>query len=132
MGDTNISYKRRRLLNRLFRRTLWGEKMNLGAYMWILQRITGLCLLFYLFLHLYTLASILEGENSFNRTMALMDGAVIKFLELGLLWIAIFHALNGIRLILINLFVGINEKVMAYGVCVATIVFLALGIPFIY
>jgi succinate dehydrogenase / fumarate reductase cytochrome b subunit len=132
MGNNNISYKRRRVLNRLFRRTLWGEKMNLGAYMWILQRITGLCLLFYLLLHLYTLASIFEGENSFNRTMALMDGAVIKFLELGLLWIAIFHALNGIRLILINLFVEINEKAMAYGVCAVSIALLALSIPFIY
>ena len=106
--------------------------MNLGAYMWALQRVTGLILLCYLLLHLYTLSSIFGGEDAFNRTMALMGRGVIKLLELGLLGTAVFHALNGIRLILINLFVEINEKAMAYGLCLLTIVIVAVSVPFVW
>jgi succinate dehydrogenase / fumarate reductase cytochrome b subunit len=106
--------------------------MNMGAYMWAFQRITGLLLVFYLLLHLYTLGSIGWGEDTFNRAMALMDNTVIKSLEIGLLWTTIFHALNGIRLILINLFVEINQRTLAYGLWVVTIFFVAFSISFIW
>jgi succinate dehydrogenase / fumarate reductase cytochrome b subunit len=132
MIEAKFVYKRRWVLSRFVRRTLWGEKMNLGAYMWVLQRFTGLILFFYLLLHLSILGSIFGGNDAFNRTMSYMDSQVIKLLELGLLGTMGFHALNGIRLILITLFVEVNQKILAYGLWVTTVIFVAVSIPFVW
>ncbi|UCF92508.1 MAG: succinate dehydrogenase, cytochrome b556 subunit [Desulfobacterales bacterium] len=124
--------KRPGVINRFFRRTLWGEKMNLGAYMWGLQRVTGLILLVYLLLHLYILSSIFGGARTFDQTVAAVDHPLIKLLELGLLGTVVFHALNGLRLILMTLFVELDQKILAYGLGCATLIFVVVSIPFVW
>ena len=132
MADKKKVFKRKSVVQRYVERTIKGDKMNPGAYMWVIQRITGPILLFYFILHLFTLSSILNGEKAFDHTMELLHSPLIKVLELVLLWVVAFHALNGVRLILLSLFVDINQKVLAYCFSLATIIFLIISIPFIW
>jgi succinate dehydrogenase / fumarate reductase cytochrome b subunit len=106
--------------------------MNFGAYMWAAQRVTGLFLVFYLFLHISVLGSILGGTGRFDQTMHAMEGPVIKLLEVALLGVIFFHAMNGIRLILIHIFVELDHKSLAYGLSVATVLFVIFCIPMVY
>jgi len=106
--------------------------MNQGAYMWAMQRITGLTLFGFFILHITTLGTVLTGQDAFDRAMALMRHPVIHILELLLLGVAAFHALNGIRLILLNLFLDINQKVLSYCFSAAAIIFMIVSIPFMW
>ena len=106
--------------------------MNVGAYMWAAQRVSGLILLFYLLLHLYTLSVVFNGSAGFDHAMSLMGHPVIKLLEIALLGTVFFHALNGVRLILINFVVDIDQKALAYGLSAATVIFMIISIPFIF
>lgn len=132
MGEKQLYYKRYGVVSRLFRRTFSGEGMNVGTYMWAAQRITGLLLLMYLLLHLWTLSSALGGAESFNLSMEGLDHPLIKTLEVLLLCMVFFHCLNGARLILVNLFVDMNQKMLAYGMSAATFVLTIVSIPFVF
>jgi succinate dehydrogenase / fumarate reductase cytochrome b subunit len=123
---------RPRVIARFFRRTLMGERMNIGAYMWAAQRLTGIGLVFYLVLHMYTLAGIWNGAEYFDRVMEAMESGPIKVLEVILIGVAFFHALNGLRLILTNSFVGLDQQMLAYGVTAATIIVVLLSIPAVF
>jgi len=79
-------------------RYLW----HTGSLAWIIHRLTGLCLTLYLFIHLYVLSSLGEPEK-FQRIMGLMKNPLVKAAEAGLLALVALHALNGVRLTLIDL-----------------------------
>lgn len=132
MSEIQKHYKRQGAAYRFFRRTFTGEKMNVGAYMWAAQRVSGLILSLYLLLHLYTLSAVWGGPDAFDHAMNMLDHPVIKFLEVILLGTAFFHAFNGVRLILITLFVNINQRVLAFSLSTATLIFMIISIPFIY
>jgi succinate dehydrogenase / fumarate reductase cytochrome b subunit len=125
-------YRRQGVVSRFFRRTYSGERMNVGAYMWALQRITGLLLLLYLLLHLYTLSAAVGGIEVFDRAMEQLRQPMVKILEVLLLAVVFFHALNGARLILINIFIDIDQKKLAYGLTAAAFILAVISVPFIF
>jgi succinate dehydrogenase cytochrome b556 subunit len=132
MSTRRAYYHRQGVVSRFFRRTYAGERMNVGAYMWAAQRVTGLLLLFYLLLHLYTLSAGLGGAEAFDRAMEQLSSPVIKILEVFLLGAVFFHALNGARLILITIVVDINQKKLAYGLTAAALILTVISIPFVF
>lgn len=73
-----------------------------------LQRITGLLLLFYLLLHVETVHHISGGQASFDSAMATFHNPFFRLLEIGLLLLVILHALNGVRIIIID--AGVRSK----------------------
>jgi len=96
---------------------------------WVAHRITGLVLLGYLFLHLYTLGSILQGPAPFDTAMALMAQPAVRLLELGLVWVVLFHAFNGIRLIVLHLIPAASQRALACAVGAATVVVGLASLP---
>lgn len=74
-----------------------------GMTAWFLQRVTGILLLFYLFLHVQSIHQLSAGPEAFDRTMAFYKHPVFKLLEIGLLATVILHAFNGIRLTVLDL-----------------------------
>jgi succinate dehydrogenase / fumarate reductase cytochrome b subunit len=68
-----------------------------------LHRLSGLALIAYLPLHIHVTATLTKGPESFNRTMTFLTSAPFHFLEWGLFGVILYHALNGIRLILVDL-----------------------------
>lgn len=82
-------------------RNYTGQLVGMTA--WLLQRVTGLLLLFYLFLHVETIHQLSAGQAAFDRQLAFYGTPFFKLLEIGLLATVILHAFNGIRLTVLDL-----------------------------
>ena len=132
MKTRRAYYSRQGVISRFFRRTYSGERMDVGSYMWAGQRVTGLILLFYLILHLFTLSAGLGGAAVFEKAMAKMNHPAIKLLEVLLLGVVFFHTLNGVRLILVNFFEGADQKKLAYSMTAAALILTVISLPFVF
>jgi succinate dehydrogenase / fumarate reductase cytochrome b subunit len=76
------------------------HKPTPGFVAWALHRISGIMLAGYLFLHIWVIHHLAQGETAFNAVMALVQTPFFHFMEIGLLGIVIFHGLNGLRVVL--------------------------------
>lgn len=95
-----------------------------------LHRLTGIFLVFYLLLHIYTL-SFLKDPSLYSDKMELFRSSVFIFLEWALGIPVIFHALNGNRLILYEIFRVRYDILMIRWVFGVSILFASLtGILF--
>src|SRR5687767_10328600 len=104
-----------------------------GMLAFVIQRVTGLALLAYLFLHVLTIHQLREPAR-FDESMRMFDSPLFKLGEIGLLGAVILHALNGVRLTLIDMGVGVTatrQRQMFWylAVGVGAIVFIAGAIP---
>ena len=74
----------------------------IGSWAWIFHRLSGLALIFYLTLHIWVVNTLTMGPEEFNGVMGFLSSPVFKFLEVGL-WAAIlFHAFNGVRIVIVD------------------------------
>ena len=79
----------------------WAGKYQLERYLYLFHRLTGLGLLLYLLLHLFVMTVFrLQGQDVYEAVMRLFDHPLFKAGECLVLFAFIFHALNGLRLIL--------------------------------
>jgi len=83
-----------------------------GMWAWILHRITGLGLVFYILLHTILMSvSLLSGKESFDATLAvLMGNPVFEFLDTLLVGAVLYHGFNGIRILLFDMGIGISVE----------------------
>ncbi|MBI5641283.1 MAG: succinate dehydrogenase, cytochrome b556 subunit [Nitrospirae bacterium] len=77
-------------------------KVKTGSLAWGIHRITGISLTCYIFLHLYFL-SHLKDPRQYEAIIELMYTPFMRLGELVLLMLVVFHALNGLRLTLMDL-----------------------------
>ena len=124
--------RRRSLIARFVCRTFRGSFLGFEAYAWATQRVTGLVLLVFLLVHLYTLSAVYGGAAAYNQAMLSLNRPSIKAAELLLLWIILFHGFNGIRLLLITAFPTVNHERLAYAVSFLSIACCALSIPIFF
>lgn len=95
------------------------------------QRVTGIGLLLYLLLHVRTIHKLSEGQQAFDEALAFFRNPFFKLAEIALLGTVILHALNGIRLTLIDLSVGHDKQRVYWGwsLGVGLLLFLLGAIP---
>jgi len=81
-----------------------------GMWAWILHRITGLGLVFYILLHTILMGvSLLSGKEDFNATLSVLMGhPVFELLDTLLLGAVLYHGFNGIRILLFDVGIGIS------------------------
>lgn len=106
-----------------------------GMVAWAIQRVTGVLLLGYLLLHVHTISSLSQGPAAFDRALATFRSPFFRLLEIGLLGTVVLHALNGIRITLIDLGVGVHKQRQLFWtvtVGVGLLVFLAGAIPMFF
>lgn len=72
----------------------------------MLHRLSGLALIFYLSLHIWVINSLTLGPDKFNEVMAFLGSPLFKFLEVGLWGVILFHAFNGVRVVIVDFFKG--------------------------
>jgi succinate dehydrogenase cytochrome b556 subunit len=84
-------------------RIVLAYRRHSGSWAYILHRISGIGLTFYLFLHIYALTGLTKGRAAFAEEMALFTTPPFKFLEWFLGALVIFHAFNGIRIAVVDL-----------------------------
>ena len=78
-------------------------RWHLGTWAWILHRLSGAALISYLVLHIWVIHHLQKGPEEFNTLMGFLASPLLKFLELGLFGVILYHTLNGIRIVLIDL-----------------------------
>jgi succinate dehydrogenase / fumarate reductase cytochrome b subunit len=81
-----------------------------GMWAFVLHRITGLGLVFYILLHTILMGgSLLSGKEDFNATLSLLMGnPVFEVLDIMLLGAVLYHGFNGIRIILFDMGAGVS------------------------
>ena len=100
-----------------------------GMWSWVLHRITGVTLFFFLIVHVIDIAMVRVTPEFFDRVMDTYKNPVVGLMEAGLVAVFLFHALNGIRLVLVDFWEKgpRYQRQMAYGVVVLWVV---LMVPF--
>lgn len=80
--------------------TKWFDPRHhdVGTWAFILNRITALGLVFYLFLHLIILGKLAQGAQAYDSFINLAKSPIFIFLELLAVIAGIYHGLNGIRI----------------------------------
>jgi succinate dehydrogenase / fumarate reductase cytochrome b subunit len=92
----------------------WRE-FSAGMWAWVFHKFTGWVLVGYLFTHIAVLSTALQGDTAYTNTISTLEGLlVVRLLEIGLLAVAVFHILNGLRLLLIDLGIGLEEQDKAF------------------
>lgn len=81
-----------------------------GMWAWILHRITGLGLVFYILLHTILMGvSLLSGKKGFDATLSVLMGhPLFELLDTLLLGAVLYHAFNGIRILLFDVGIGMS------------------------
>ena len=85
-----------------------------GMLAFMLHRLTGIGLVFYLFLHLAVLSLLRGGPLSWDRFLTAVRSPLFMFLDAVLLFGIVFHGLNGLRLTLIGLQRGLRWQKSAF------------------
>ena len=96
----------------------WRE-FSAGMWAWIFHKFTGWVLVGYLFTHIAVLSTAIgvdpaaaqAGNDIYTTTLSGLEALlVVRFMEVGLLAVAVFHILNGIRLLFVDLGVGLEAQ----------------------
>lgn len=82
---------------------MFAYKKHAGSWAYILHRLTGIGLTVYILVHIILLTTLLKGDRAFNEEMAFFRTPVFLFFEWLLGSLVMFHALNGLRIALIDL-----------------------------
>jgi succinate dehydrogenase / fumarate reductase cytochrome b subunit len=69
---------------------------------WVLHRITGATIFFFLFVHVLDTALVRVSPQTYNEVISTYKTPIVGLMELGLVAAVLYHALNGIRVILID------------------------------
>lgn len=69
---------------------------------WILHRGSGLAVLGFLFLHILDTSLIGFGAEHYNNFVRLYQKATFRWLEVLLMGLVIYHAFNGLRIIVLD------------------------------
>ncbi len=77
--------------------------MNLEKIALLVQRLSGLGLLVYLFFHVFVTSSVTSGRQVWDGVMAMLFNPLAHIGELLVVVGATFHGINGIRVVLLEL-----------------------------
>ena len=100
-----------------------------GQWAFVLHRITGFLVFFFLLLHVIDVSLINIDPDLYNEVHDLYGNVMLRLFEVGLLAALVYHALNGLRIVMIDFFPGAirNEKAMFTVVLFLSVVLTAVG-----
>ncbi|MDQ0377407.1 succinate dehydrogenase, cytochrome b556 subunit [Amycolatopsis thermophila] len=73
-----------------------------GMWSWVLHRITGVLTFFFLFVHVLDTALVRVSPDTYNEVIETYKTPLVNLMEVGLVGAVLFHALNGIRVMLVD------------------------------
>ena len=102
------------------------RRRKLGMWAYALNRIAGIGLVVYLYLHLAVLSLLSRGPGSWDSFVSLARSPFFLTLDVILLAGILIHGLNGLRVTLTGLDVGVHAHKALFGVLMLVAV-VALG-----
>lgn len=75
---------------------------NLGMWTWVLHRITGVGIYFFLLVHILDTALLRLSPEAYNAVISSYKTPIMNIGEIALVGAVVFHAFNGIRIMLID------------------------------
>jgi succinate dehydrogenase / fumarate reductase cytochrome b subunit len=84
-----------------------------GQWAFVLHRITGFLVFMFLLLHVVDVSLInYRGGRLYNEVHQVYGNIFLRLFEVGLLFALLYHALNGLRIVMIDFFPGAvkNQK----------------------
>ncbi|GAA2519564.1 MAG: succinate dehydrogenase, cytochrome b556 subunit [Kocuria sp.] len=101
-----------------------------GMWSWVAHRITGVAIFFFLLVHVLDTALVRVSPEAYNAVMATYKNPVMGLGEAGLVAAIVYHAFNGLRIILIDFWKGgtKNQKGLLWGVIALWVIVM---IPFL-
>ncbi len=106
--------------------TLYRGKV--GMWSWVLHRITGVAIFFFLLVHVLDTALVRLSPEAYNAVIATYKTPLIGLAELGLVAAILFHALNGLRVILVDFWSkGVKYQNVMFWIVIAIAALLFIG-----
>ena len=102
-----------------------------GMWSWVAHRITGVLIFFFLFAHVIDTAMVRVSPQAYNDAVGTYKNPVVGLLEVGLVAAVLFHALNGVRVLLVDFWSAgpRYQRRMSYAVVGIWVV---LMLPFVW
>src|SRR3990172_3756359 len=82
---------------------VYAGRYTFERYLYLGHRLSGIGLIAYMVLHIIETANRMRGEEAWAGLMALFASPPFRVIEYLLFAMAVFHAMNGVRLILLEL-----------------------------
>ena len=73
-----------------------------GMWSWVAHRITGVAVFFFLLVHVLDTALVRVSPDAYDMVIASYKTPIVNLLEVGLVGAVLYHALNGLRIILVD------------------------------
>lgn len=106
--------------------TLYRGKV--GMWSWVLHRITGVAIFFFLLVHVLDTALVRLSPEAYNVVIATYKTPLIGVAELGLVAAILYHSLNGLRIALIDFWRrGVKYQNVMFWVVVAVALLAFIG-----
>ncbi len=105
----------------------WPTNIKTGMWAWIGHRATGLILVAYIFMHLSFLTQATLGAEEFDSLMEFAAQPFMVALDFLLICAVIYHAMNGFRVLLFDMGIGIRHQKAIFWVSMAIAAVLVVG-----
>jgi succinate dehydrogenase / fumarate reductase cytochrome b subunit len=73
-----------------------------GMWSWVLHRITGVAIFFFLLVHILDTALVRVSPEAYNAVIHTYQTPIMGIGEVALVGAIVFHAFNGLRIILVD------------------------------
>ena len=99
-----------------------------GMWSWVLHRITGVAIFFFLLVHVLDTSLVRITPEGYNAVISTYKTPILGLGELALVAAIGFHALNGLRIILIDFWsVGTRHQRLLFWIVIALWIVLLAG-----
>lgn len=102
-----------------------------GMWSWVAHRITGVAVYLFLLVHVLDTALVRVDANLYDAVISSYKTPIVNLLEVGLVGAVLYHALNGIRVILVD-FWSKGPRYQRAMLWVVLVIWLALMVPGTY
>jgi len=99
---------------------------------WVAHRVTGVLTFFFLFVHVLDTSLVRVSPESYDAVIQTYKTPFVNLMEVGLVGAVLFHALNGIRVILVDFWAKgpRYQRVMLWVVVGTWVVVMVPGVYF--
>lgn len=102
-----------------------------GMWSWVLHRITGVAIFFFLLVHILDTALVRVSPEAYNAVIQTYQTPIMGIGEVALVGAIVFHAYNGIRIILVDFWTNgtRHQRLMFYIVIALWVVTMLAFVP---